>query len=106
MTLAHPGIVTRMKQNPVKSDKADADILADLMRLGYLPKVWLALEEIRQVRSLVRYRAQKVKEQTRVKLRLRAILCEHRLKAPDGVRVWTKAWLTWLQSVAFDETTA
>lgn len=106
VTLAHPGIVMRMKQNPDKSDKADAYILADLMRLGYLPKVWLAPEEIRQLRSLVRFRAQKVKEQTRVKLRLRAILREHRLKAPEGIRAWTKAWLDWLKSVAFDETTA
>ncbi len=43
-----------MKQNPDKSDKADAWVLADLIRLGYLPKVWLAPEEIRQLRSLVR----------------------------------------------------
>ena len=33
VTLAHPGIVSRMKQNPEKSDWADAHILADLMRL-------------------------------------------------------------------------
>jgi transposase len=106
VTLAHPGIVTRMKQNPDKSDKADAYILADLMRLGYLPKVWLAPDEIRQLRSLVRFRAQKVKEQTRVKLRLRAILREHRLKAPEGVRAWTQPWLAWLKAVELDETTA
>jgi len=66
VTLGHPGMVNRMKQNPDKSDKADAWILADLIRLGYLPKVWLAPEEIRQLRSLVRFRAQKVKQRTRV----------------------------------------
>ena len=64
MTLAHPGLVNRMKQNPEKSDHADAIILADLMRLGYLPKVWLAPPEIRQLRSLVRFRHQKAQEQT------------------------------------------
>lgn len=106
VTLGHPGIVTRMKQNPDKSDKSDACVLADLMRLGYLPRVWLAPEEIRRLRSLVRFRAQKVKEQTRVKLRLRAILREHRLKAPEGVRAWTRAWLAWFVGLDLDETTA
>ena len=33
VTLAHPGMVNRMKQNPDKSDKADAFILADLTLL-------------------------------------------------------------------------
>ena len=69
MTLGHPGIVDRMKQNPDKSDMADAWILADLMRLSYLPKVWLAPETIRQLRSPVCLRAAKVKEQIQVKLR-------------------------------------
>jgi transposase len=106
VTLAHPGLVNRMKQNPDKSDKTDAFVLADLMRLGYLPRVWLAPEEIRQLRSLVRFRAQKVKQQTQVKLRLRAILREQRLRAPEGLHPWTKAWLLWLQSLEFDPTSA
>lgn len=63
--LAHPGIVARMKQNPEKSDQAGAFTLGDLMQLNYLPKVWLAPEEIRHLRSLVRYRMQKIKHRTR-----------------------------------------
>jgi transposase len=106
VTLAHPGIVSRMRQNPDKSDKTDAYVLADLMRLGYLPRVWLAPEEIRQLRALVRFRAQKVKERTRVKLRLRALLREHRLRPPVGVRAWTLAWMAWLEALQLDETSA
>ncbi|WP_013627555.1 IS110 family RNA-guided transposase [Rubinisphaera brasiliensis] len=106
VTLAHPGIVSRMKQNPDKSDHADSFILADLMRLGYLPKVWLAPEEIRQLRSLVRYRAQLVKQRTRVKLRVRAMLRERRLKAPEGLRGWTVGWLSWLKQLEMDEISA
>ena len=48
VSLAHPGFVARMKQNPDKTDFGDARLLADLLRVGYLPKVWLAPEEIRQ----------------------------------------------------------
>ena len=102
VTLAHPGIVARMKQNPDKSDHTDSFVLADLMRLGYLPKVWLAPEEIRQLRALVRYRAQLVKQRTRVKLRIRAMLRERRLKAPEGVRSWTIAWRVWLEQLQLD----
>lgn len=106
VTLGHPGIVNRMKQNPDKSDKADAFILADLERLGYLPRVWLAPEELRQLRSLVRYRATKVKEQTRVKLRLRGLLRELRLKPQKGVNAWTIAWVAWLSGVQMDDARA
>ncbi len=40
--MAHPGFVRRMAQNPDKSDFTDARLLADLVRVGYLPRVWLA----------------------------------------------------------------
>jgi transposase len=106
VTLAHPGIVNRMRQNPDKSDKTDAFILADLMRLGYLPRVWLAPEEIRQLRSLVRFRTQKVKQRTQVKQRLRALLREHRLRPPEEINAWTKAWLCWLLALDLNATNA
>ncbi len=37
--LAHPGYVRRMKQSPDKTDYSDARMLADLTRVGYLPRV-------------------------------------------------------------------
>lgn len=106
VTLAHPGIVNRMKQNPDKSDASDAFILADLMRLNYLPKVWLASEDVRQLRSLTRFRTQKVKQQTRVKLRLRALLRELRITSPEGVNAWTQAWFDWYRRLPLPETMA
>ncbi len=42
VSLAHAGFVARMKQNPDKTDYSDARLLADLLRVGYLPKVWFA----------------------------------------------------------------
>lgn len=105
VTLAHPGIVSRMKQNPEKSDWADAHILADLMRLGYLPRVWLAPIEIRQLRSLVRYRYQQVKQQTRLKLRIRALLREHRIPKPNEFGAWSLMWFVWLKCLELDDVT-
>jgi transposase len=93
--LAHPGFVARMKQNPDKHDFGDARTLADLERVGYLPRVWLAPQEVRQLRRLVRYRQQLAGERRNLKLRIQAQLREDRIKRPEA-RPWTQAWLRWL----------
>jgi transposase len=97
LDLAHPGYVNRMKQSPDKSDYSDAKMLADLVRVGYLPKVWLAPEDTRQLRALVRYRQQLVNQRRATKLRVTALLREARVEEPGGRR-WTRAWLAWLES--------
>jgi transposase len=94
--LAHPGYVARMKANPDKTDFSDARLLADLERVGYLPKVWLAPAEVRELRRLVRYRQQLVAERRNVKLRIGALLRDSRVSAPAGANPWTAAWMSWL----------
>jgi transposase len=97
VSMAHPGFVARMKQNPDKTDFSDARLLADLVRVGYLPKVWLAPEALRRLRRLVRLRQGWVDQRRNVKLRIRALLRENRIRCPEG-KAWTKAWLAWLQA--------
>jgi transposase len=94
--LAHPGYVARIRQNPDKSDLQDAHLLADLVRVNYLPRVWLAPEPIRELRRLVRYRQQLVEQRRAAKLRIRALLRDQRCAAPTDCRPWTRRWLTWL----------
>ena len=98
VNLAHPGFVSRMKQNPDKTDFTDARMLADLERVGYLPKVWLAPQEVRELRRLVRYRQQLVDEQRALKLRIRSALREQRARPEEECRAWTKRWLAWLET--------
>lgn len=95
--LAHPGYVHRLRQSPDKTDYSDARLLADLERVGYVPRVWLAPQGIRELRRLVRYRRQLVNERRNVKLRIRALLREHRrgCQAPR----WGMAWYRWMQQV-------
>jgi transposase len=97
--LAHPGYVARLKQSPDKSDYSDGRLLADLVRVDYLPKVWLAPEATRQLRRLVRHRAQLVRRRRDVKLRMRALLRENRLRC-ESAKAWRKAWLAWLEHEA------
>jgi len=98
--MAHPGFVNRMKQNPDKTDYQDAHLLGDLVRVGYLPRVWLVPESIRELRRLVRYREELVSQRRQAKQRLRAILRDARQKPPETVKAWTKAWWAWLANLA------
>lgn len=98
--LAHPGYVARMKQSPDKTDYSDARMLADLERVGYLPRVWLAPEEVRELRRLVRYRQTLVREQRTLKLRIGGALREARQRPPEESNPWTKAWVAWIQNMA------
>lgn len=97
INLAHPGYVARMKQTPDKTDWADARVIADLVRVGYLPKVWLAPEDVRQLRTLSRYRQQLANRRRDAKLRLTALLRETRVVEPRGRR-WGRAWMEWLRT--------
>ena len=100
--LAHPGYVRRMKQNPDKTDYSDARLLADLCRVGYVPAVWLAPLAIRELRRLVRHRQALVDQGRAVKLRVAALLRDHRIARPlELKRTWTRrhrVWLQWLLS--------
>jgi transposase len=94
--LAHPGYVRRVKQTPDKTDFSDARLLADLERVGYLPRVWTAPAAVRDLREVVRYRHQLAAQRRATKVRSRALLRQHRQK-PPAVRPWTIAWHTWLR---------
>jgi transposase len=98
--LAHPGFVARMKQNPDKTDFQDAHLLGDLERVGYLPRVWLAPQPVRELRQLVRYRQQLAAQRRSTKLRIRAILREQRCPTPPDLNAWTRAWRMWLHKEA------
>lgn len=100
ISLSHPGFVTRMKQNPDKTDFGDARLLADLVRVGYLPKVWLAPAQLRRLRHLVRHRHTLADQRRNVKLRIRALLRENRIRSPKHCNAWTKAWLHWVKTDA------
>jgi len=96
--LCHPGYVRRLRQNPDKTDLSDAHLLADLVRVGYLPRVWLAPPAIRDLRTVVRYRQQVVDALRNTKLRIRALLREHRV--PDVPQyLWTRRGLLWLRNL-------
>ena len=103
--LAHPSAVNRLKQGPDKTDQKDAWHLANLLRVGYLPEVWLADEATRQLRRLVRHRSGLIAHRKDIKLRIGALLREERIVNTADANPWTKAWLEWLKGVKAGEQT-
>ena len=97
--LAHAGYVRQLRRSRDKTDHGDAWLLADLVRVNYLPEVWLPDEATRQLRRLVRYRQGLSAERKNIKQRIRSLLREERCRC-ETARAWTKAWLTWLSELS------
>jgi transposase len=93
-----------MKCNPDKTDYADARMLAELSRVGLIPPVWLAPKPIRELRLLVRLRADLVNSARACKTRILAVLRQQRIAEPqdEGCR-WTRRWLAWLGGCGLSE---
>ena len=100
LDLAHPGYVERMKRSPDKSDFTDGHLIADLCRVGYVPKVYLPSSYERDLRRLVNHRQALVDQRRAAKLRVGAVLREHRARPPKKCTRWTKAWVAWARSAA------
>ena len=98
--LAHPGYVERMKRSPDKSDFSDSRMLADLTRVNYLPRVFLASAYERDLRALVNHRQNLVDQGRTLKLRLGALLREQRAFPPEGLSRRSKAWVAWVKQDA------
>lgn len=101
--LAHPSAVNRLKSGPNKTDEGDAWHLANLLRVGYLPEVWLADDATRQLRRLVRYRQGLADQRKDIKLRIGALLREERIGNTSGGNPWTKPWMAWLKTIQLGE---
>jgi transposase len=96
VSLGHPAYIARMKGSPDKTDYSDSHLVADLTRVGYLPRVWLAPSAIRELRQLVTHRQRLVDQRRAAKLQVGGVLREQRVKIDptrSGTR-WTRAWIT------------
>ena len=94
VSLAHPAYVAKIKRSPDKSDYTDGRLIADLTRVGYLPRVWLAPANLRELRQLVNHRQRLVDRGRAIKLQVGGVLREQRVRidADRGSR-WSKSWV-------------
>jgi transposase len=95
--LVHPLACKAIASARLKNDKVDARTIAQLLRADILPEAWIAPHEVRQLRALLRHRAQLVRLRTLLRNRIHAVLADHGHDRPASC--WSGPGLDWLASL-------
>lgn len=77
VVVSNPRKTRAIAEAKVKTDKVDARILAQLLAADFLPPVWLPDDRIRMLRRLVHRRTHLVRQRTRLKNQVHAILARN-----------------------------
>ena len=98
LRLVHSARVKAIAAAKLKNDRIDSGTLAHLLRCDLLPEAWMADEGTRELRQQVRLRATLVRQRTRLKNQVHAVLHQH------GVRhrftdLFGAAGRVWLETV-------
>lgn len=86
VVLAHPLKVRAIAEARVKTDKVDAETLAQLLRADLIPRSWVPSRDIRDLRQLVRQRTYLVRQSTSFKNRIHAELLRRGVRRPPELK--------------------
>jgi transposase len=101
VVVSNPMRTRAIAEAKIKTDRIDALVLAQLLRSGFLPRVWQPDEQTQLKRRQTSRRAGLVSDRTRIKNRIHAIL-HHRLIEPVKDLFGTKG-RAWLLKLELDE---
>ncbi len=76
LKVAHPARLKAITTAKKKNDRIDARTLADLLRCGLLPEVHLLPRELRELRTVLRYRNLLVHQSTQIKNKIAGLLMQ------------------------------
>lgn len=76
LKVAHPEMLKAITAAKKKNDRADAEKIADLLRVNLLPECYMLSEEIRELRRILRYRNMIVRTATKMKNKISGLLME------------------------------
>jgi transposase len=96
--LVHPSRCKAIASARLKNDKVDARTLAQLLRADLLPEAWIAPQQVRDLRALLRHRASLVRASTACKSRVHAMLADRGI--PERSSLWTGPGRAWLAGLA------
>jgi transposase len=82
LILAHPLRVRAIAAARIKTDAIDARTLAHLLRADLIPAAYVPPPEVRELRELLRYRLDLVKQRTALKNRVHALLAKEGIMSP------------------------
>lgn len=103
--VANPLQVRLIAEAKVKTDKIDAAVLAQLHASGFLPQVWIPDEDTLALRRQVARRAQIVRQRTRLKNEIHAVLAAHLIPKCPAADLFGRKGRAWLaqQPLPWDE---
>jgi transposase len=107
VALAHPLKVKAIAEARIKTDKISADILADLLRAGLLPRAYAPSKQTRELKNILRQRMFFVRVQTMVKNRIYDILDRHPevlCQAPEVSDLFGAVGMQWLSRIVLPGT--
>ncbi len=76
LKVAHPAMLRAITVAKNKNDRSDAKMISDLLRCDLLPVCYMAPENIRDLRRILRFRNLMVRESTKMKTKASGILME------------------------------
>ena len=85
VAIANPLKVKAIAEAKTKTDKVDAEVLAQLFRCDFLPEVWIPDKKTRLLREMCARRAALVADQTRIKNRIQSLLAQRLIPIPVRV---------------------
>jgi transposase len=76
LKVAHPAMLKAITAAKKKNDRADAEKIADLLRVNLLPESHMMPEELRELRRILRYRNMIVRTAVKMKNKMSGLLME------------------------------
>ncbi len=102
LVLVHPQRVKAIASAKLKNDRVDSETLAHLLRCELLPESWKADRETQARRQQVRLRTTLVRQRTRLKNQVHAVLHQQGLRSPV-TDLFGKRGRFWLAGVKLPE---
>jgi transposase len=98
-----PGLIPQRPGDRVKTDKRDAERLAQLFRAGELTSVYVPTEEDEALRDLVRAREDAKEDELRAKHRITKLLLRYDIRPPEDVgKNWSAKYRRWIVTLKFE----
>lgn len=101
VAIANPLKVKAIAEAKTKTDKVDAEVLAQLFRCNFLPEVWIPDKTIRLLREMCAHRAGLTADQTRIKNRIQSLLAQRLIPIPVPV-LFNGRGRNWLSHLELD----
>jgi transposase len=98
--VAHPLKIKALTAGRAKTDKNDADMLAELLRLNAIPESYIPPVEMRELRELTRFRQSLVRNSTELKNQVHAFLASRGIQTPpEYLSAFSNKHRAWLRSL-------